>query len=527
MTQRDTELSATAPLTIRARIEALRQQRHRLEQGGGPDRIARQHQAGKLTARERVNLLIDPDTFQELYLFARHRCTAFGMADKEMPGEGVVTGCGSVDGRQVFVAAQDFTVAGGSVGEMHADKICQTMDLALKCGSPFITINDSGGARIQEGIDALSGYGRIFYRNVLLSGVVPQIAIIAGPCAGGAAYSPALMDFIIMVRGSEMFITGPEVLKQVTGEHVTGEELGGPEAQVRSGVAHFIAENDQEAIAICKRLLSFLPPNNLEDPPERGDGELRFFSDPVLDTIIPDDPREPYDVIPIIKRLVDDGDFLEIQRGFADNAVIGFARIDGNTVGIVANQPMVMAGVLDIDASDKIARFVRFCNAFNIPLITLVDVPGFLPGVAQERGGIIRHGAKMLFAYSAATTPKITVILRKAYGGAYLAMCGKDLGADRVAAWPSSEIAVMGPEGAVNIIFREQIKQAEDPAAARAEFLRLYRAEFASPYVGASRNLIDSIIAPSETRRYLSLALASLRTKREFRPQKKHGLVPM
>jgi methylmalonyl-CoA carboxyltransferase large subunit len=401
------------------------------------------------------------------------------------------------------------------------------MDLALKCGSPFITINDSGGARIQEGIDALSGYGRIFYRNVLLSGVVPQIAIIAGPCAGGAAYSPALMDFIIMVRGSEMFITGPEVLKQVTGEQVTGEELGGPEAQIRSGVAHFVAENDAEAIALCKRLLSFLPSNNLEDPPDRGDGELRFYNDPVLDTMIPDDPREPYDVIPIIKRIVDDGDFLEVQRGFADNAVIGFARIDGSTVGIVANQPTVMAGVLDIDASDKIARFVRFCNAFNIPLITFIDVPGFLPGVAQERGGIIRHGAKMLFAYSAATTPKISIILRKAYGGAYLAMCGKDLGADRVAAWPSAEIAVMGPEGAVNIIYRDQIKQADDPAAARAEFVKLYRAEFASPYVGAGRNLIDSIIVPSETRRYLSLALASLRTKREFRPQKKHGLVPL
>jgi acetyl-CoA carboxylase carboxyltransferase component len=402
------------------------------------------------------------------------------------------------------------------------------MDLALKCGAPFITFNDSGGARIQEGIDALSGYGRIFYRNVLLSGVVPQIAIIAGPCAGGAAYSPALMDFIIMVRGAgEMFITGPEVLKQVTGEVVTAAELGGPDAQMGSGVAHFVAEDDADAVRICQQLLSFLPSNNLEDPPEQGDGTMHFFDDEVLNSAIPDDPRSPYDVRPIIERLVDNGEFLEIHKTFAPNALIGLARIDGNTVGVVANQPAVMAGVLDIDASDKIAGFVRFCNAFNIPLITMIDVPGFLPGVAQERGGIIRHGAKMLFAYGSATVPKISLILRKAYGGAYLAMCGKDLGADRVAAWPTSEIAVMGPEGAVSIVFRDEIKKAENPAAARAEFARKYRAEFASPYVGAARNLIDDIIEPSETRRYLSLALASLRSKRELRPQKKHGLIPM
>lgn len=516
------------PQTTRERIELLRRTKAHLQLGGGSDRIERQHKSGKLTARERIELLVEAQTFQELFLFARHRATAFGMAGKEMPGEGVVTGSGSVEGRQLFVASQDFTVAGGSVGELHADKICQTMDLALKCGAPFVAINDSGGARIQEGIDALSGYGRIFYRNVLLSGVVPQIAIVSGPCAGGAAYSPALMDFIIMVRGAgEMFITGPEVLKQVTGEVVTSAELGGPEAQMRSGVAHFVAENDADAAQICKRLLSFLPANNLEDPPDRGTGELLFFDDQALNTAIPDDPREPYDVRPIIRHLVDDGDLLEIQSGFAANALIGLARIDGATVGIVANQPAVQAGVLDIDASDKIAGFVRFCNAFNIPLITLIDVPGFLPGVAQERGGIIRHGAKMLFAYGAATVPKISVILRKAYGGAYLAMCGKDLGADRVAAWPTAEVAVMGPEGAVNIIFRDDISKASDPVAARAAFVGQYRAEFASPYVGAARNLIDDIIEPAETRRYLSLALASLRTKRELRPQKKHGLLPM
>lgn len=527
MTSRETE-DKSQPQTTREKIAQLRRSRLHLQRGGGRDRIARQHESGKLTARERIDLLIEKETFQELFLFARHRAIAFGMAGKDLPGEGVVTGNGMVAGRQIFVAAQDFTVAGGSVGETQADKICQTMDLALKCGAPFVTFNDSGGARIQEGIDALSGYGRIFYRNVLLSGVVPQIAIIAGPCAGGAAYSPALMDFIIMVRGAgEMFITGPEVLRQVTGEVVTAAELGGPDAQMGSGVAHFVAEDDADAVRICQQLLSFLPSNNLEDPPEHGDGTMHFFDDEVLNSAIPDDPRSPYDVRPIIERLVDNGEFLEVHKSFAPNALIGLARIDGNTVGIVANQPAVMAGVLDIDASDKIAGFVRFCNAFNIPLITMIDVPGFLPGVAQERGGIIRHGAKMLFAYGSATVPKISLILRKAYGGAYLAMCGKDLGADRVAAWPTSEIAVMGPEGAVSIVFRDEIKKAENPAAARAEFARKYRAEFASPYVGAARNLIDDIIEPSETRRYLSLALASLRSKRELRPQKKHGLIPM
>jgi methylmalonyl-CoA carboxyltransferase large subunit len=516
-------------MTTREKIERLRQMKQRLAMGGGEDRIARQHEAGKLSARERIGLLFDADTFQELFLFAKHRCTMFGMAGKELPGDGVITGTGAISGRQAFVASQDFTVSGGSVGEIHADKICQTMDMALKCGAPFVLINDSGGARIQEGIAALSGYGRIFYRNVLLSGVVPQVSIIAGPCAGGAAYSPALTDFIIMVKGiGKLFITGPQVIKQVTGEQISEEELGGAYAQQsQSGVVHFIAESDEEALQLCQRLLSFLPLNNLEDPPDYGEGDLLITEDPALNRIIPDNPREAYDVKEVIVRIVDNGDFLEVQEQYAPNAVIGFARVNGRSVGIVANQPMVMAGVLDINSSDKISRFVRFCNAFNIPLVTLVDVPGFMPGVQQEYGGIIRHGAKMLFVYSAATVPKISIILRKAYGGAYLAMCGKDLGCDRVAAWPTSEVAVMGAEGAVNIVYRSDIKKAEDPVAAREQFVSEYEEQFANPYVGAGRNLIDDVIEPKDTRRYLSLALESLRNKRDLRPQKKHGLIPL
>lgn len=515
-------------MTTKDKLERLRQLKAHLTAGGGGKRIEKQHELGKLTARERISLLFDPDTLQEMFLFAQHRNVNFGMAGKEMPGDGVVTGVGTVGGRQAFFASQDFTVSGGSVGEMHADKICQTMEMALKSGAPLIFINDSGGARIQEGIDALSGYGRIFYRNVLLSGVVPQISIIAGPCAGGAAYSPALMDFIIMVEGTgELFITGPQVIKQVTGEEITAAELGGVYAQMSSGVVHLMAKDDEEAIRLCQKLLSFLPSNNLEDPPDLGGGEMVFADDPYLNRVIPDDPRDPYDVKDVILRVVDDGDFLEIQDHFALNAVVGFGRINGRTVGIVANQPAVMAGVLDIDSSDKISRHVRFCNAFNIPLVTFVDVPGFMPGIQQERGGIIRHGAKMLFSYSAATVPKITMILRKAYGGAYLAMCGKDLGSDRVAAWPTAEVAVMGPEGAVNIVYRDDIKKADDPKAARERFINEYREQFANPYVGGSRNLIDDIIEPKDTRRYLSLALESLRTKRDIRPQKKHGLIPM
>jgi methylmalonyl-CoA carboxyltransferase large subunit len=516
-------------MSTKGKIEQLREKKEHLLKGGGESRIEKQHESGKLTARERIALLCDADTTQELFMFTKHRCVSFGMTGKDLPCDGVITVSGAVHGKQVFVAAQDFTVSGGSVGEMHADKICQTMELALKCGAPLVVVNDSGGARIQEGIGSLSGYGRIFYRNVLLSGVVPQISIIAGPCAGGAAYSPALTDFIIMVQGvGKLFITGPQVIQQVTGEKISEEELGGAYAQEsQSGVVHFIAESDEHAIQIAQKLLDFLPPNNIEDPPDFGNEDLVITEDPSLNKIIPDDPREPYDVKEVIYRIVDDGDFLEIQEHYAANAVIGFARINGRTIGIVANQPMVMAGVLDINSSDKISRFVRFCNAFNIPLVTLVDVPGFMPGVQQEYGGIIRHGAKMLFVYSAATVPKITVILRKAYGGAYLAMCAKDLGADRVAAWPTSEVAVMGAEGAVNIVYRNDIKKADDPQAARIEFIRQYEEQFANPYVGAARNLIDEVIEPKDTRRYLSLALESLRTKRDLRPPKKHGLMPL
>jgi methylmalonyl-CoA carboxyltransferase large subunit len=514
--------------TTAEKIKKLRETKKRLMMGGGEKRIEDQHKRGKLTARERIGLLYDPGTFQEMFLFAKHRATAFGMAGKEMPGEGVVTGAGAIEGRQVFVASQDFTVAGGSVGEMHANKIVQVADMALKCGCPIVVINDSGGARIQEGIDSLSGYAQIFYNNVLSSGVIPQISIISGPCAGGAAYSPALMDFIIMVQGAELFITGPQIIKQVTGEVISAQDLGGSGAHMnKSGVIHFQANDDEHAIQICKKLLSFLPSNNLEEPPDYGTGELVFADDPVLNKIIPDSANQPYDVKEVISRIVDDGDFLEVQDHYAANAVVGFARVNGHSIGIIANQPKFMAGVLDINASDKIARFVRICNAYNIPLVTLVDVPGYMPGVQQEYGGIIRHGAKILFAYSEATVPKITIILRKSYGGAYIAMCGKDLGADRVASWPTGEMAVMGSAGAVGIVYRNEIKEAEDEEVARAKYRDLYDEEFANPYIGAARNLIDDVIEPQETRRYLSLALESLRTKRETRPQKKHGVMPV
>lgn len=516
-------------MSTKEKIEALRHRKSQLYSGGGRERIDKQHESGKWTARERVAALFDPDTFQEMYLFAQHRCQVLGMEKKELAADGVITGGGAINGRQAFVASQDFTVAGGSVGEAHADKISRIMDMSLKCGLPFVFINDSGGARIQESIDSLSGYGKIFYRNVLLSGVVPQISIIAGPCAGGAAYSPALTDFVIMVKNiGRMFITGPQVIQEVTGEKVSEEELGGVEAQMhKSGVVHLVAEDDEHAISLCKKLLSFLPSNNMEDAPNFSTGEIVYSEDLVLNKAIPDNPREPYDVKKIIARIVDNGDLFEIHEHFAENAVTGFARLNGRSIGVVANQPMVLAGVLDIDSSDKISRFVRFCNAFNIPLVTFVDVPGFLPGVIQEYGGIIRHGAKMLFAYSAATVPKIAVILRKAYGGAYLAMCGKDLGCDRVTAWPTAEIAVMGAEGAINIVYRNDIATAEDPAAARAEFIKKYKEMFTTPYVGASRNLIDDITEPKDTRRYLSLALESLRNKRDIRPHKKHGLIPL
>jgi methylmalonyl-CoA carboxyltransferase large subunit len=514
-------------MSIDEKISELKDKKDELKLGGGRAKIDQQHAHGSLTARERVDALVDRDSFQEFGIFAHHRCTNFGMAGREMPAEGVVTGAGSIAGRLVHLASQDFTVSGGAAGEVHSDKIVQSMTAALKTGTPFILINDSGGARIQEGIDSLAGYGRIFYHNVMLSGSVPQISLICGPCAGGAAYSPALTDFIIQTAGARMFITGPAVIKEATGEQVSAEDLGGPLAQMnKSGVAHFIAENDLVALRICKKLLSFLPSNNLEDPPQLPWTE-DIVSDKLLNSMVPMDQKKSYDVRSVIGRLVDAGDFLEVQPLFAPNIVVGFARILGRSIGIVANQPCVLAGALDIDASDKAARFVRFCNAFNLPLVTLVDVPGFLPGVQQEHGGIIRHGAKMLFAYSAATVPKITVILRKAYGGAFLAMCGKDLEADRVFAWPTAEIAVMGPQGAVNVIFRDEIAHAENPKEKRDELMASYQATFATPYAAAARREVDDIIEPAETRRHLAMTLDILHTKREFRPMKKHGLIPL
>ena len=513
--------------TIADKVSDLRAKRAELEFGGGKERIDKQHAGGKLTARERVARLVDRGSFQEIGLFALHRATYFGMAEKKLPADGVVTGCATIDGRLVHLASQDFTVMGGAAGETHSKKVADMLSLSLKTGSPFIFINDSGGARVQEGIDSLAGYARVFYNNVMLSGTVPQISLICGPCAGGASYSPALTDFVIQTRQAQMFITGPQVIKQVTGEVVSAEELGGAQSQMNNaGVVHLIAQNDDEALQLCRRLLSFMPANNLEDPP-RMPFNARMKSDPDMNGIVPVDPKVAYDVRNVLARVVDYQDFLEIQSGFAPNIVIGFGRLQGRPVGIVANQPYVLAGALDIDASDKSARFVRFCNAFNIPLLTFVDVPGFLPGVEQERGGIIRHGAKLLFAYSAATVPKITLVLRKAYGGAYIAMCSKGLGADRVVSWPTAEIAVMGAEGAAEIVFRHEIDAAEDQAARRKELVDEYRETFANPYVAAGRRLVDDIIEPAETRKYLAQALESLHTKRELRPQKKHGLIPL
>jgi methylmalonyl-CoA carboxyltransferase large subunit len=516
-----------ANTTMTERISELNEKRQKLRLGGGKQRIQKQHELGKLTARERITKLVDVDSFQEIGLYAKHRATLFGMGDKDLPADGVVTGCATVDGRLIHLASQDFTVAGGAAGEVHCAKIREMMQLSMKTGSPFIFINDSGGARVQEGIDSLAGYASVFYNNVMLSGTVPQISIICGPCAGGAAYSPALTDFIIQTKRAQMFITGPQVIKQVTGESVTADQLGGPAAQMnRSGVVHLIAEDDDGALSLCRRLLSFLPSNNLEDPPRLAyTDELEI--DPELNEIVPTESKVGYDMRAVLSRVLDQQDFFEIQPGFAANIVIGFGRLQGRSVGIVANQPSVLAGAMDIDASDKIARFVRFCNAFNVPLLTFVDVPGFLPGVEQEYGGIIRHGAKVLFAYSAATVPKITIVIRKAYGGAYIGMCCKDLGADRVVAWPTAEIAVMGAEGAAEIVFRHEIDSAEDKVQKRDELIELYRRTFATPYISAGRRLVDDVIEPAETRRYLARALEALHTKRELRPAKKHGLIPL
>jgi len=513
--------------TMQGLVEDLRKRKKNLKQGGGPDRIAKQKEQGKLTARERVDALVDPGSFEEFGLFAEHRQTNFGLAGKVAPADGVVTGAAAVAGRLIHFASQDFTVLGGSAGEVHSLKVAEVMERALKTGSPFVFINDSGGARVQEGIDSLSGYGKVFYTNVMLSGAVPQISLVCGPCAGGAAYSPALTDFIIQTRQAQMFITGPQVISQITGEQITAEALGGADAHMaQSGVTHFIAANDEEAIHLCHRLLSFLPSNNLEDPPCL-EFENNVNPNPELDRIVPVESKKGYDVRGVITGVADRGDFLEVQAGYAMNIVIGFARILGRSIGVVANQPSVLSGVLDINAATKASRFIRFCNAFNIPLVTFVDVPGFLPGVQQEHGGIIRHGAKLLFAYSAATVPKIQVVLRKSFGGAHLAMCSKDMGADRVFAWPTAEVAVMGAEGAVEILFRKEMDQAADKPARRAELIEQYRSTFSTPYNAAGRRLFDDIIEPADTRKHLAQALEYLQTKRENRPPKKHGLIPL
>ena len=507
--------------TVQEKIEDLKARQEKIKLGGGQKRIDKHHAAGKLTARERVELLLDENTFVELDQFVTHRCVNFDMATVEAPGEGVVTGYGTINGKLVYVFAQDFTVVGGSLGEMHAAKIVKVQQLALKMGAPIIGINDSGGARIQEAVDALAGYGKIFYNNTLASGVIPQISVIMGPCAGGAVYSPALTDFIYMVKNtSQMFITGPQVIKSVTGEEVTAETLGGAMTHnTTSGVAHFAAENDNDCIEQILYLMSFLPSNNLEGSPVVACTDCANRMDESLNTLLPDNPNQPYNMKDIITSIADNGEFYEVQPYFAQNIITAFARFDGQSVGIIANQPSVMAGCLDVDASDKSARFIRFCDAFNIPLLNLVDVPGFLPGVSQEYGGIIRHGAKMLYAYSEATVPKITVITRKAYGGSYLAMCSQDLGADQVMAWPTSEIAVMGPAGAANIIFR-----GDPDVSAKTE---QYIAEFATPYKAAERGFVDQVIEPKETRPRIITALSMLASKREQRPSKKHGNIPL
>jgi len=513
----------------KALVEQLEQKRAEASIGGGADKHAARAQKGLMSARERLAAFFEAGTFQEWGMHANHDCHNFGLETKSIPCDGVITGIGMVNGRPCAAFAHDFTVNGGSVGRIHALKVCNLLDYALKTGMPVFGFNDSGGARIQEGDDALAGYGSIFYRNVMASGVVPQIAVIAGPCAGGAAYSPALMDFIIMVKGSSnLFICGPEVIQAVTGQKCTMDEIGSPMANASvSGNIHFIADSDADAVALCKKLLSFLPSNNVNDPPHHPVAQIDLSSDAEMDALVPEDSKLPLDVSKVISRLVDGGDFLEVQALFAKNMIVGFGRIQGIVVGIIANNPMVKAGTLDIDSSDKAARFIRFCNAFNIPIVTLVDVPGFMPGVQQERGGIIRHGAKMLFAYAAATVPKITVILRKAYGGAYLAMCNRDMGADVVIAWPTAEIAVMGAEGATKILFKREITSAKDPKAKEAELVADYRAKFCTPYSAAKKGMITDVILPSETRAKVTLALRSTLTKRETRPAKKHGTMPL
>jgi len=512
-----------------SKIEHLERLRGQAQMGGGAERIGTQHQQGRLTARERLDLLLDKGSFHETDMFVTHRTSDFGLDQRRYLADSVVTGWGTIDGRLVYVFSQDFTVFGGSLGEVHAEKICKIMDMALKNGAPLIGLNDSGGARIQEGVVSLGAYADIFLRNTLASGVIPQISAVMGPCAGGAVYSPALTDFIFMVRGSSyMFVTGPDVVKTVTHEDVSFEQLGGAEVHATtSGVCHYVADSEADCLYLIRVLLSYLPQNNLEDPPFVASSDDRLRTEEALDAIVPDDPSKPYEIRDIIRLVVDDGAFLEIHERYAPNIVVGFARLGGHSVGIVANQPAALAGVLDINASDKAARFVRLCDSFNVPIITFVDVPGFLPGTGQEHGGIIRHGAKLLYAYCEATVPKITIITRKAYGGAYDVMSSKHIRGDLNLAWPSAELAVMGPEGAVNTIFRKELAEAEDPTRRRAELVAEYREKFANPYVAASRGYLDDVIVPSMTRPRLINALEMLSNKRDANPAKKHGNIPL
>ncbi|HEU5441606.1 MAG TPA: acyl-CoA carboxylase subunit beta [Ktedonobacterales bacterium] len=515
--------------TTQEKLEELRRRKRQALLGGGQKRIDAQHRKGKLTARERLDLLLDPGTFQELDMLATLRATDFGLSEQQVPGDGVVTGYGRIDGRLIYVFSQDFTVFGGSLGEIHAEKICKIMDLAVKNGAPVIGLNDSGGARIQEGVESLGGYADIFLRNTLASGVVPQISAIMGPCAGGAVYSPAITDFIFMVEGtSHMFVTGPNVVKTVTHEEVSFEELGGATVHnATSGVAHFSSPSEAECLHDIRTLLSYLPSNNMEDAPLIESGDPADRADEALDTIIPDNPNRPYDMKEIIGDVVDRGSFFEVQAQWAQNIIVGFARLGGRSVGIVAQQPMVLAGVLDINSSDKAARFVRFCDCFNIPIVTFVDVPGFLPGLQQETGGIIRHGAKLLFAYCEATVPKVTVITRKAYGGAYDVMSSKHVRGDINYAWPTAEIAVMGVDGAVNIVFKDEIEKAANADERRQELVAYYQQTFANPYIAASRGYIDEVIEPRHTREKLIVALDMLKNKRDTNPPKKHGNIPL
>jgi acetyl-CoA carboxylase carboxyltransferase component len=516
--------------TMNELINSFNQKSEKIEQGGGEKRIEKQHKSGKLTARERISILLDENSFVEIDKFVKHRCDNFGLEKKEIPADAVVTGIGTINGKKVAVFSQDFTVMGGSLGEMHAKKIMKMQDLALKMGIPVIGINDSGGARIQEAVDALFGYGGIFFRNTRASGVIPQISIIMGPCAGGAVYSPAITDFVIMVdKNAKMFITGPQVIKAVTGEEVSQEELGGATVHnTKSGNAHFIADSDESALKLCRDLVEFLPSNNLEQPDVIKSEQSYDFSNLAdISQIIPADMKKGYDVRDVIRNVVDSDIFFEVHALYAKNIVTGFARIGGYTVGIVANQPNVWAGSLDINASDKGARFIRFLDAFNIPILTFVDTPGFLPGTNQEFNGIIRHGAKLLYAYSESTVPKITLILRKAYGGAYIAMGSQHLGADLVFALPTAQIAVMGPEGAANVIFRKEIESAQNPEATRKEKIEEYKGRFANPYQAASRGYVDAIISPEEVRKQLYKAIKITETKAESAPDKKHGNIPL